>query len=67
MNILQPKNRKYRNAHRGAYKRAVNSHTSRISFGCYGLKSLETDYLKASQIEAVRRVIIRKVRKIGKI
>ncbi len=35
--------------------------------GTYGLKTLEGGNLKAAQIEAVRRVIIRKIRKLGKI
>lgn len=43
----------------------AKSHT--LAFGCYGLKSLEQSALKASQIEAVRRVLVRKARRIGKI
>ena len=69
--LLQPKNRKYRKDQKGSknqktvWKRQARSH--RLSFGSYGLKSLEANWLKASQLEAVRRVIIRDLRKIGHI
>ena len=69
--LLQPKNRKYRKDQKGSknqktvFKRQARSH--RLSFGSYGLKSLEANWLKASQLEAVRRVIIRDLRKIGHI
>lgn len=44
-----------------------NSH--RLAFGPYGLKSLEKNQfnIKASQIEAARKVIVRRVRRIGQI
>lgn len=44
-----------------------NSH--RLAFGSYGIKSLEKNQsnIKASQIEAVRKVIVRRVRRIGQI
>ena len=38
-----------------------------LSFGSYGLKSLGAAHIRATQIEAVRRVIIRRIRKIGHI
>ena len=69
--LLQPKNRKYRKDQSGAGSRnRSKARAHRLAFGCYGLKALETPqrgHLKASQIEAVRRVIIRKVRKVGQI
>lgn len=68
--LLQPKNRKYRKDQSGGCKFSEKTQTDRLVFGCYGLKALESPrsgYLKASVIEAVRRVLIRKIRKIGKI
>lgn len=50
--------------------RAKNTSTAhRLSFGAYGLKSLEKNQsnIKASQIEAVRKVIVRRTRRIGQI
>lgn len=44
-----------------------NSH--RLAFGPYGLKSLEKNQfnIKASQIEAARKVIVRRIRRTGQI
>ncbi len=71
--LLQPNNRKYRKDQKGSknkktvWKRQARAH--RLSFGSYGLKSLQAmpTGIKASQLEAVRRVIIRDLRKIGHI
>ena len=68
--LLQPKNRKYRKDQKGVRKAfgilPAFGVQNPLVFGNHGLKSLERHHLKASQIEAVRRVIIRKIRKIGK-
>lgn len=64
---LRPKNRKYRKDQKGSYK-LIQSRSHRLSFGSYGLKCVsKVSYLTASQCEAVRRVIIRQIRKIGHI
>ena len=50
--------------------RAKNTSKShRLAFGSYGLKSLEKNQfnISASQIEAVRKVIVRRTRRIGQI
>ena len=65
--LSQPKSRKYRKDQKSYKKKNLKSRDHRLSFGLYGLKSLEATHLSASQLESVRRVIIRKVRKIGKI
>jgi large subunit ribosomal protein L16 len=67
---MQPKNTKSRKDQKASRKTkgmAGSAGTSRLSFGSYGLKTLEGGALKAAQTEAVRRVITRKIRKIGKI
>lgn len=38
-----------------------------LAFGSYGIKSLETKWIKASQIEAARRAILRYLKKGGKL
>jgi len=38
-----------------------------VSFGDYGLKAVSSDYLTNKQIEAARKVIVRAIRKIGKV
>lgn len=75
--LLQPKNRKYRKDQKktgstcsAGVPRPFQSHKARshrLSFGSFGLKSLEPNQLKASQLEAVRKVIIRDLRRIGHI
>lgn len=66
--MLIPNNTKYRKAQKGA-KKSIRSgrYPYRLTYGSYGLKALTPGWLKASQLEAVRRVIIRNIRKIGKI
>ena len=54
----------------GRCTRAQNGARShRLAFGSYGLKSLSKNQfnIRASQIEAVRKVIVRRTRKIGQI
>lgn len=63
-----PKSRKYRKAQKSASKSLRSGRNpSILTYGSYGLKSLNSGWLKASQVEATRRVIIRNIRKIGKI
>ena len=67
---MQPKSRKYRKdqkgvSHRG--RRPILARAHSVAYGTYALKSLQANRLKASQLEAVRRSILRKIRKIGKI
>ena len=67
---MQPKNRKYRKSqkrHRDIKGLKTQTGSHRLSFGSYGLKSLGRAQLRATQAEAVRRVIIRQIRKIGQI
>ena len=45
----------------------VSTRGAEVSFGDYGLKALESDYVTNRQIEAARKVIVRHTRKIGKL
>jgi len=70
--LLQPKNRKYRKDKKSFIKKnnkgnPILAKAHQLQFGSYGLKTLETNILKASQLEAIRRVMIRDLRKIGHI
>lgn len=59
-----PQYRKFRKAHKNAS--GFRPHRSTfLHFGSYGLKSLQFGWLTSSQLESVRRVIIRKLRHIG--
>ena len=64
--MLQPKRIKHRKVHkRGG--RAVATRGHYLSFGSFGLKAMEADWIKSSQIESARRVLTRYVRRGGKV
>lgn len=66
--MLSPKKTKFRKAHKGR-RRLVGTPTSRINlkFGEFGLKALETQWISAKQIEAVRRTVMHHFKRKGKI
>ena len=64
--MLQPKKLKYKKAMRGKSK-GIETRGTQLSFGSYGIKSLGTCWIKASQIEAARRAILRYLKKGGKL
>ena len=66
MAVLQPKKTKYKRGFKGRSKGFATRGT-RISFGSYGLKSLEARWLTVKQLEAARRAIIRYLKKGGKL
>jgi len=63
--VLQPKRVKYRKAHRGTRKGKAQSGNT-IVFGEFGLQAMEACWVTARQIEAARRVIVRYLRRGGK-
>ena len=63
--MLMPKRVKYRKQQRGRMKGKA-SRGVEVSFGEYGLKSLECGYLSARQIEAARRAIVHEMKRRGK-
>ncbi len=67
--MLFPKKVKHRKWHKGRSRNVEHAATSRarVSFGDFGLKSLEEAWVTARQIEAARRAIARFVKRGGKI
>ena len=63
--MLMPKRAKYRKQFRGRLKGRAHRGAT-VSFGEYGLQALEPCWMTSRQIEAARRVIVRKVRRHGK-
>lgn len=64
--MLQPKRIKHRKVHKGNLKNvATRGHY--LSFGSYGLKAMESSWLKASQLEAARRAITHFIKRGGKV
>ena len=66
MSILIPKKIKHRKWHKGVSK-GIENRATEINFGSFGLKSLDTKWITARQIEAARRHIIRYLKKGGKL
>ena len=63
--MLQPKRTKYRKAQRGIIK-GIATRGSEVAFGDFALKTVEAGYLTSRQIEAARRVMVRYLKKGGR-
>lgn len=66
--MLLPTRAKYRKSQRlrGTFKGTAKG-GCKVSFGSYGLKSLEIQEISSRQIEAARRVLAHHVQRVGKI
>ncbi len=65
--MLTPRKVKHRKWHKGrSLKRQTETRGTVVSFGSFGLQALESKWISASQIEAVRRVLTRFTKKGGK-
>jgi large subunit ribosomal protein L16 len=64
--MLQPKRTKYRKMQKGRVKGIANRGFS-ISFGSFGLKSLEPGFITARQIEAARIAMTRYMKREGQV
>ena len=64
--MLMPKKTKHRKSHKGR-RGGKATRLIDVSFGSFGLKSLESHWVTSRQIEATRRVLTRYTRKGGKI
>jgi len=64
--MLMPKKTKYRKSHKGK-RGGKATRLVDVSFGSFGLKSLENCWVTSRQIEAARRVMTKYTKKGGKI
>ena len=64
--MLSPKRTKVRKQHKGRIHGLAKG-GSDLNFGSYGLKAMAPARITARQIEAARRAMTRKVRRVGKI
>jgi large subunit ribosomal protein L16 len=64
--MLQPVRTKYRKQFKGRIHGKATSGAD-LSFGSYGLKSLEPERVTARQIEAARRAITRHMKRAGRL
>ncbi len=66
--MLYPKKTKHRKWHKGRRRtEGIETRGTEFAFGSFGLKSMETKWVTARQIEAGRRAIIRYLKKGGKL
>lgn len=64
--MLMPKRTKYRKYQKGRIKGNASRGT-RISFGDFGLKTLEPGRITSRQIEAARVAMTRRMKRVGKV
>ena len=64
--MLQPKKTRFRKQFKGRIHGAAKAGYS-LTFGAFGLKSLEPDRVTARQIEAARRAITRQMKRQGRV
>jgi large subunit ribosomal protein L16 len=64
--MLQPNNTKYKKVQKGKIKK-IEIRATKLRFGSYGLKTLESTRLTLAQLEATRRAIIQKLKRRGKL
>lgn len=64
--MLQPKKTKYRRQQKGRIK-GIAHRGYQLSFGSYGIKSLDTCFLTGRQIEAARQAVTRYMKREGQI
>jgi large subunit ribosomal protein L16 len=65
--MLMPKKVKHRKLQRGGKTRGKSQRGNTVSFGSFGLKSLDTGALNSREIEAARRAMTRFIQRGGRI
>ncbi len=64
--MLQPKKTKFRRSQKGKM-RNVSKRGTQISFGTFGIKTLEQHWITGRQIEAARQAITRHMKREGQV
>lgn len=64
--MLIPRKVKHRKWQKGRSK-GIETRGTKLAFGSFGLKSLETRWISSRQLEAARRAILRYLKKGGKL
>lgn len=66
--MLQPKKQKFRKQQKGrSRRRLVETRGLTVSYGRYGLQSLEAFWITANQIEAARKTITHTMERAGRV
>lgn len=66
MALLQPKRTKYRKTFRGT-RTGIATRNNRLSFGQFGIKSTQSGWISARQLEAARRAMAHFTQRGGRI
>jgi large subunit ribosomal protein L16 len=64
--MLQPKRTKYRRVQKGR-TRGTAQRGSTVSFGDYGIKTMDAGWITSRQIEAARIAMTRRMKRVGKV
>jgi large subunit ribosomal protein L16 len=64
--MLSPKRTKFRKQHKGRVK-GLATRGHRVAFGSFGLKTMETHWITARQIEAARIALTRYLKREGQV
>ena len=64
--MLQPKRTKFKKQRKGR-NRGLAATGNKVSFGEFGLKAVERGRITSAQIEAARRALTRKVKRVAKV
>ncbi|MEO0293737.1 MAG: 50S ribosomal protein L16 [candidate division WOR-3 bacterium] len=65
--MLMPKRVKYRKSQRGKLKGKETSSAVKLDFGDFGLRALESGWITAQQIEAMRITVTHYLKRAGKV
>jgi large subunit ribosomal protein L16 len=65
--MFVPKYTKYKKAQKGHMPKGISIRCNKLNNGVYGLKTLEAGKITSRQIEAARRAIMRKIKRIGQL
>lgn len=65
--MLQPKRIQHRKVHKGKFRNKTATRGYYLSFGSFGLKSVESEWIKSTQLESARRAIAHSIQRGGKL
>lgn len=65
--LKAPRKTKYKKAQKGALPNKILSHAAELAYGTYALKAIDFGILTSNQIEAAQKVILKKIKKKGKL
>lgn len=65
--MLQPTPRYFRKVNKKVIRRTYENKSNKLRFGTFGIQAIEKGFLTAYQIEAVRRAIMSRLKRKGKV